>query len=882
MDSLTKARLRWLKYYAERLNGMSVPDLSPAELERVLQWKMIPTNAMHIYEYAMCANGFRVQLSNLDHNVLDAKTQRLVISTLHKIGFGEPEGPRYNELFARLAGILSVNLVCYFATTSTLIFMILIGSAIPLIISTRSMLKVIGAKNRRELRLGYQEEKAFQDASWMSVTGMFFTEACVPALACLWKLMKLHPWLGCTAIPILAVIWNFLTNPVVQDCCLDILLKLRFRSAMFLGWVEFGLRYALDAILHFSRMLAQALRPNVVITWLLQLGHGEQQAEKKESFVYPADFQHDKKNPITSYQTQDPVHRSRSRTDGSGLKPMSLPQYHAISHVWSHCERNRTIILNGRPFPITSSDYNILCKSSSYSAPRTIWIDTICINQRDGVEKASQIKKNARYLLQCQILRAYGASKSDCSAIMTEMLLRKKNDKWVRARIDSLLELLSNEWFERTWVIQEFVTARHVVVNYGKHSFNWTKFTLLAQMIEDEEVPEVAQCLMSGGNHSGARLKSWVKRPVRLEEWRGRLLNMRLDDIHEILATFQSCKATQWQDKVFALIGFSESANRLSSLIDYQLPKDKVLLEVAHHIDGMGNLMETFPFAGLSLLPTYPTNIPSWVADWTVSRDIDPILAGHNRKYDASKEENARISNGASRNEITVSSVLFDAIKKISEVDLNFTPDAGTLQSNPKLIDSVLQYFASAMDLARRECTDPYQPLGKSSVPLDEAVSRTMIGDAVELLQPIIWDYQNLVSRFLDHGQSIKQALEQGKFKFNNIHPLPQSYGAYEKETERELQVGQLMKDIENARWLCGGQDTRRKFGVTGKGCIGIVPRKALVGDLICILYGSTVPMVLRKMPSYDSYQLVGEAYVHGIMDGEGLESAVKMRFNLR
>jgi hypothetical protein len=40
--------------------------------------------------------------------------------------------------------------------------------------------------------------------------------------------------------------------------------------------------------------------------------------------------------------------------------------------------------------------------------------------------------------------------------------------------------------------------ARHVVVRYGKHSLDWTQFVLLAQMIGDEEVPEVAQCLMSG------------------------------------------------------------------------------------------------------------------------------------------------------------------------------------------------------------------------------------------------------------------------------------------------------------------------------------------------------------------------------------------------
>ncbi|KAF2281168.1 uncharacterized protein EI97DRAFT_355500, partial [Westerdykella ornata] len=69
------------------------------------------------------------------------------------------------------------------------------------------------------------------------------------------------------------------------------------------------------------------------------------------------------------------------------------PKYYAISHRWSDGKKDRVIVLNGNRFPITSSEYNILDKSSSYFGPRTIWIDTICINQKDDAEKESQIKK---------------------------------------------------------------------------------------------------------------------------------------------------------------------------------------------------------------------------------------------------------------------------------------------------------------------------------------------------------------------------------------------------------------------------------------------------------------------------------------------------------
>jgi hypothetical protein len=44
------------------------------------------------------------------------------------------------------------------------------------------------------------------------------------------------------------------------------------------------------------------------------------------------------------------------------------------------------------------------------------------------------------------------------------------------------------------------------------------------------------------------------------------------------------------------------------------------------------------------------------------------------------------------------------------------------------------------------------------------------------------------------------------------------------------------------------------------------------VGDFICILSGYTVPVVLRHQEDIDGkeyFQLVGECYVHGMIDGE-------------
>ena len=63
----------------------------------------------------------------------------------------------------------------------------------------------------------------------------------------------------------------------------------------------------------------------------------------------------------------------------------------------------------------------------------------------------------------------------------------------------------------------------------------------------------------------------------------------------------------------------------------------------------------------------------------------------------------------------------------------------------------------------------------------------------------------------------------------------------------------------------------QRKFCSTNHGCIGLVPRTTQNGDLIAIFLGADVPFVLRST-SVETYELVGECYIHGIMNGEAFE----------
>ena len=77
---------------------------------------------------------------------------------------------------------------------------------------------------------------------------------------------------------------------------------------------------------------------------------------------------------------------------------------------------------------------------------------------------------------------------------------------------------------------------------------------------------------------------------------------------------------------------------------------------------------------------------------------------------------------------------------------------------------------------------------------------------------------------------------------------------------------------------------TGRSFFISSSGYIGLVPSTTVVGDRICVLSGGKVPFVLRphREQSQDDnshsleYTFIGDAYVHGLMDGEAMDMVEK------
>ncbi len=56
-------------------------------------------------------------------------------------------------------------------------------------------------------------------------------------------------------------------------------------------------------------------------------------------------------------------------------------------------------------------------------------------------------------------------------------------------------------------------------------------------------------------------------------------------------------------------------------------------------------------------------------------------------------------------------------------------------------------------------------------------------------------------------------------------------------------------------------------------GRVGMVPEKAIKGDLVCILFGCSVPVLLRRTEHEEQFTVVGECFLDQCMAGQSFRT---------
>jgi hypothetical protein len=66
--------------------------------------------------------------------------------------------------------------------------------------------------------------------------------------------------------------------------------------------------------------------------------------------------------------------------------------YEALSYVWGEPLKTWTIHVDGVTFPVTVNLYAALSRLRDHSFERIIWVDAVCIDQKNDKEKVQQIQ----------------------------------------------------------------------------------------------------------------------------------------------------------------------------------------------------------------------------------------------------------------------------------------------------------------------------------------------------------------------------------------------------------------------------------------------------------------------------------------------------------
>ncbi|KAH6690200.1 hypothetical protein BKA61DRAFT_625796 [Leptodontidium sp. MPI-SDFR-AT-0119] len=101
----------------------------------------------------------------------------------------------------------------------------------------------------------------------------------------------------------------------------------------------------------------------------------------------------------------------------------------------------------------------------------------------------------------------------------------------------------------------------------------------------------------------------------------------------------------------------------------------------------------------------------------------------------------------------------------------------------------------------------------------------------------------------------------------------------------KEIEEGRL-PDLKDRRgFLARFYDTmvrmQRKLVLCKNGRLATVPWRAQKADVICVLFGCSVPVVLRELEN-EVFEFVGECYVDGYMDGEAIGKAKERQFVIK
>ena len=185
--------------------------------------------------------------------------------------------------------------------------------------------------------------------------------------------------------------------------------------------------------------------------------------------------------------------------------PLYEPVYEALSYTWGTVKSQRTANVIGEDGRVTQMRIgpNLDCalrylRNSQHTRP--LWVDAVCINQKDIDERDAQVKRMGNIYSLAHRVVVWLGEQSDDSKHALETLQHFANQielgvdnswgdapgaehpKWYSSSHplpynertwSAITKLFARDWFTRVWVLQEVHLAKNAIVQVGEDTVPW-------------------------------------------------------------------------------------------------------------------------------------------------------------------------------------------------------------------------------------------------------------------------------------------------------------------------------------------------------------------------------------------------------------------------
>jgi len=546
----------------------------------------------------------------------------------------------------------------------------------------------------------------------------------------------------------------------------------------------------------------------------------------------------------------------------------------------------RSINLNDCHFKLTENLELALRYLRNERFQRVFWIDAICINQADSVEREQQVKrmyeiyKNAR-----QVVVWLGATTPDSSEALhfVETIYRcfdppadnLGNENWsdypdppTRLRqVEHLLApeyasswvalhgIFSRRWWERAWVLQELIAAEKATFCCGDIALPWSVIGV-AILISRDTYQAVLSLDIEIETEFGTSQYDWpaeyierafnmlARREMKLED--DPRTSTEVENLSSWLSGNRHRECKTPHDKIYSILGLLNE--KLQELIqpNYHVRIGDLYQSVVHAYVRTSSCLDLICHSQHS---NVQFEQPSWVPDWSrrekaaIFAEIPPYTLSNASFIPHTKpdfEENDNV--------LTVQGICLGTIKRVNlefiiledlrkqrwHDDICSTETAESTHTAAKRSDAPAWWYfeASAERL--------FLPAIKNLDPSDEQweTHLELFFDMVKLeWYPSGSDWcENISSSELPILPS-KQRLEDFGAFYAHLQGLMKSRTVFETE---DLKIGVALDFAEP-------------------------------GDIVCQVLGCSVPLVLRRDPD-GNFRFIGDAYVYHFLDGEVLK----------